>query len=867
MPTVTVASLWPLALLAALPVIWWRARNTGTTSGRRTVAAALRSLALIAIAVALTRPVLHRPSDAISVVYLFDVSRSMSTEFLDEALRWAAELERRHRPAQSRVMAFAQGVRQLEVPAQVRALASAAEIGPGSGGIRRGGTDLEDALLSALPGFAPGHARRIVLVSDGNETQGDVWRAALRLRAENARVYAVPAAPAVDSDAWIASIHIRGPTRAREDVEVETRVFSRAEVAARLELSVAGGAPVSRPVALVPGDNRFVLNARFARAGAQLITVRVSADGDQLPTNDALTQEALVAPAVHALYVEGGAGGGHLPRALEAQGIRVSVAPPQSLAGRPDPLAGKDVLILSDVRADALGPQAAQRVRRFVRDEGGGLIFAAGENTYGAEGYAEGPIERLLPVTFETKRKRQDLDLVLLLDRSASMRRGKIEVAKSAAMTALDLPDPEQRLAVIVFDAQPHDIVTLAPVGDKRVAAERIARITSSGQTNIHAALVRARDALAGSQAQVKHIVLLSDGLTSPPPGVKVPRVRYLRGDDLLVRNVPIAILGGFAPIMDELAGANVTLSTVILGEGPDVELMTALAEWGNGRTHLARSDEDVPRLFAGETRRVRGEATVEESFQARVKALSPALAGVNFARAPALKGYVESKAKRFSDVLLEVKPGMPLLVETHYGLGKTVGFLSDVKNRWAADWLGWSGYAKLWAPLVRDSARRAAGAGLSWHVRRDGGSAVVELTALERDGSFRTDLVPEVRAIAPGGATTRATLHEVAPARYRARIPVSGTSTNPWRFELLSGGGVARAEAERAGGRSLFQAYPDEDRSRPANLPLLRTLSEQTGGALAPPEAEIFRPRGDGGCAAPPCGQSARERRCSRSC
>jgi hypothetical protein len=32
-----------------------------------------------------------------------------------------------------------------------------------------------------------------------------------------------------------------------------------------------------------------------------------------------------------------------------------------------------------------------------------------------------------------------------------------------------------------------------------------------------------------------------------------------------------------------------------------------------------------------------------------------------------------------------------------------------------------------------------------------------------------------------------------------------------------------------------------------PANLPLLRTLSEQTGGSLAPDPQEIFRPRADG--------------------
>jgi uncharacterized membrane protein/uncharacterized protein YegL len=845
MATVTVAALWPLALLPALLLVWLPLRRTGSR-GRRGAAAALRSVALIAIVLALLRPVLHRASDEVSVAYLVDVSRSVSTPFVEKALEWIDALDRRHRPAQSRLVAFAGGTRQLDSIAQLRALAAAQPVAGQA--IRRDATDLEAALSSVLPGFAPGYARRIVLVTDGNPTQGEVWRAALRLRAEQVRVYAIPAASAVERDAWVERIDIPPSVRAEAPVEVEASVFSRTQAAARIELHLDGRMVASRPAALAPGINHIVLGARFPRPGTHPLTVRVSAERDQLAGNDALTEAVQVGPALQVLYVEGGTGDPkYFARALAAQGIRVSVYSPQRLAETADALAGKDVVILSDVRADAIAPDVVQRLHAFVRDTGGGLIFAAGENTYGADGYAQGPIERLLPVTFEAKRKRQDLDIVLLLDRSASMRRGKIEVAKAAAQTVLDLLEPEQRLAVIAFDAQPHDVVPLAPVGDKRDAAERIARMTSSGQTNIHAALVRAHDVLAGSQAHIKHIILLSDGLTSPPPGVTIPRVRYLSRDDLL-RNVPISILAGFVPIMDDLAGANVTLSSVILGEGPDVELMTALAEWGNGKTHLARSDEDVPRLFAGETRRVRGDSTVEETFRAQVKAWSPALDGIDFARAPALKGYVESKPRRFSDVLLEAKPGMPLLVETHYGLGKSVGFLSDVKNRWAADWVGWPGYARLWAQIVRDSARRETGAGVSWRVSRAGRNAVIELTALDRSGGYRTDLIPQVRITAPGGGTLRAALSEVAPARYRAQVSLPGTSSAPWRFDLLPGPGLTRIEAARAGSRSLFYTYPDEDRTRPADLALLGALAAQTGGAVAPQEQEIFAPRGDGG-------------------
>jgi Mg-chelatase subunit ChlD len=802
---------------------------------------------------------MHWTSEEVSVVYALDVSRSVSARFLDDALAWIAQIDGRYRPAQSRFVVFADGAKLVGSIAEVRALPLAADdaVVPGDDSIHQGATNLEEALLRALPAFAPGLARRIVLVSDGHQTEGDVWRAMLRLQAEGVRVFAVPAAVAAERDAWVEAIAVPEGVREGAPTDVEARLFSRMSGSARVELSIGERSAVARNVMLAPGENRVSLNVRFPRAGAQDVTVKVSAPGDQLARNDALTEDVFVQPRPHVLYVEGGAQGAHpLADALTAQGIRVSVATVQSLSGDPRLLSGKDAVILSDVRAESIGADAAQRLQAFVRDQGGGLVFAAGENTYGQDGFAKSDVERLLPVKFEAKRKRQDLDVVLLIDRSASMRGGKIEVAKAAALATLDLLEEEQGLGVVAFDARPHEIVPLGPVGDKRQAENLISRMTSSGQTDIYHALLHAQRSLAESRAEIKHIILLSDGLTAPPPadavgangqGSRGPRIKYLTAESPWPR-YDDDLTGGFQGIMAQLAAAKVTLSTVVMGEGPDVKFMTTLAQWGHGRTYIARSDGEVPSLFAGETRRVRGDAVVEEPFRPQVKAWSPTIAGVDFAGGPELRGYVESKPKRFSDVLLEAKKDLPLLAETHYGLGKTVVFLSDVKNRWAADWLGWPGYAKLWGQVVRDSVRRDAGDGVSWRVTREGASALLQLTALNRDGGYRSDLAPRVRVTPPSGDSSVVELRQVAPGRYTTRVPLAATSVLPWRFDLLPGADLQAADVARAGNRRLFYAYSDEYRLLPPNLPLLRALSEQTGGALTPRVDEIFRPRGDGG-------------------
>ena len=137
----------------------------------------------------------------------------------------------------------------------------------------------------------------------------------------------------------------------------------------------------------------------------------------------------------------------------------------------------------------------------------------------------------------------------------------------------------------------------------------------------------------------------------------------------------------------------------------------------------------------------------------------------------------------------------------------------------------------------------------------REGREASIELTALgDRTAASATASAPQVRVTPPGRASSVVALRQIAPGRYRAQVPLGAAGSVPWRFELLPGAGIDAAEVARAGSRALFYSYPDEDRLLPANLPLLRTLSEQTGGALAPESGGDLQSRAEtAACARPP--------------
>ncbi|MBL8535642.1 MAG: VWA domain-containing protein, partial [Betaproteobacteria bacterium] len=572
-----------------------------------------------------------------------------------------------------------------------------------------------------------------------------------------------------------------------------------------------------------------------------------------------------VRPAPRVLYVEGATERAHfLADALRAHHIEVASMGPEPFVQDPQALRGFDALILSDLLVQNIDARTAAAIEAFVRDDGGGLVFSSGDSTYGHEGYAGSAMERLLPVRFEGKRKKSEVDLVLLIDRSHSMRGRKLELAKTAALSTLDLLEPRHRLAVVAFDSKPHEVVPLAPVGTRRRAEDLIASMTAKGQTSLYPALAEARRLLANSTAQIKHVILMSDGITAQPPSTastsddgQAILAEIIKGRAEALRRDGIAVVvpdapepppapGAIEAVVAELAAAGVTVSTVVVGDKPNLALMRDIAILGHGRTQVARADAEIPGLFVKEARQLLGESMIEEPFRPTVSHSATVLDGVDFTKGPPLRGIVVARPKRFADVLLQGPKAGPLLATTHYGLGRSVAFLSDVNNRWSADWVGWDGYARLWAQVVRHVARVPSQM-LAFEVHRSGTEAVLSLRAETREGFHRNGLAPVARMTSPDGESASVPLRPVSPGTYAARRPVASGSARPYRFELLGSGGLTGEEVRRVGTRTLFHPWPDEDRTQAADIGTLQALAERTGGAVSASTAEIFRRHGDG--------------------
>lgn len=827
--SIAIEQTWPLWLLALLPLMWWASARSRVNLSRAHLITVtlLRTAALMCVIGALLRPWWTAPIKEVSVVYVLDVSRSVASGFVQSALQFAQKASQQAKPALERFVVFAKDARLVARAQDVSALAVSERAADAQGAtLYQGATDLERALDAAMAGLDPTRVKRLVLFTDGNATAGDVWRAVPALAAQKVRVFAYPAPPRAASDAWIERIEVPDGVRRDEPVSVTVRVVSQAPAPAQLRLASGNELLAARSVQLEAGANAIVVPVRLRRQGQVVLTAEVRARGDAVPDNDQLERSVWVGPRPRVLYVEREEQAAkYLRDALVREGIDVQVADPQRVAAALRGVDGYDGVILSDLVPKDLDAQGMQTLQRYVQERGGGLIFAAGETTYGETGYSGSTLEKILPVEFKSQEKRKDLALVLCIDRSYSMKGKPIALAKAGARAALDLLEEQHYFGVIAFDSQPHEAVPLQLVRAKRRAEDLIDRIQASGQTNIYPALATAWRMLEKNSAKRKHIIVLSDGDTAP---------------------------ADFDRLLKRIEDSKVTVSTVTLGKTGDPKLMARIAELGKGKSYVAEDIEQVPQLFVEDTKNVSRTALMEEPFRPVVKHKIEALRGLDFAKAPPLLGYAATKARDDAEVFLATEANAPILARWQYGLGRSVLFASDAKNRWAANWLQWDGYGKFWSQLVRDTIRRDNDEQVRFDVERVGEEARVSLALMSERGEWRNDLAPRVNVRAPDGAAPAQglALRQVAPGRYEGRLAVATAGNAPYVFELLADGQVGAAAARRAGLRQLYYPYPDELRSFPPDVALLQAIAQQTGGKLGASVAEIFDPGDDQGVA-----------------
>ncbi len=756
--TLTFAFPWAFLGFAALIVVLKRRGRTWV----------LRALAASTLILALAQPWLLVPGGHLALVV--DVSDSVGAR----GLQAARALDLGALAAGSEVvLAASEAVRSSGLPAAPPAT------------LDTGATDLARALQVAVANGAS----RLLLVSDG-VTPAE--RLLSTLPDVPVDVLVVPGV----TDLRLQELVL--PAQGAPGQVVEGVAVIRSDRATPAQLHVEVGGTALPPVALMlpEGVSAAPFDVQLGSSGSTVVRATVTVQFEQPTSNDTASGEVSIRARPPVLVI----GDPAFAQLLAVQGIDVVAGDPSHLVA---PLPYGAVVVRGSSGQFTAGQ--LELLRSFV-DGGGGLLMTGGPDSFGFGGWYRTPVEDVLPVTTDlrTEVSLPLVALVMVIDRSQSMASGrppKIELAKEGALQVVELAYQEDLLGLIAFSDGPGTrwVFELRQASErgKREMAAGILALGTSGGTVLEPAYQQALSALAGTQAAVKHVIILSDG-------------------QLYDGSAPFGQQAGaptdFGAMARSALAQGITTSTIALGEAADFARLEQIAVAGGGRYYSALDTGTLPRIFTNEALTATRALLVEEPTapSARPNPLFTFPASL-----PPVNAYIATSLKSDAQELLEGRTGEPLLATRRAGLGRTAALTTDL-NGWAGDFGAWPELPGALATLTR--WLQAVPLGWSATAQRDGADVVVTVDAVE-GGDYVNNARIEARH--DGRALD---LEQVAPGRYVGRLPWTGGTGE---VVLVSAGEVV-ARTRVSG--------PDPEYADVDGAALLASVAQRSGGRVLQP-------------------------------
>ena len=811
--------LWLLVAAVGLTLLLSRAARHHLSRGRRRVAVAIRILLLALVVSALAGLQLVLPVDRLTTVFVLDLSdsvgapgRTAAVDFVRQAIEKTPDGDR------SGIVAFGGDALVERLPSELKEMATVASVPV------RGATDIGAALRLAAALFPDETQKRIVLVSDGNDTTGRGPSEAALAAARGVQVETHLVGELAADEVIVERLRTPATARVGEEIEATVTITSTVKQPATVRLFGDGEQIGSQGVTLEAGSNSVVFRTRATEAGFHTFRALVEAGRDTFAQNDRADSNTIVKGDPRILVVAGDEEvAANLVAALQHEQQDVTTVAPEAVPGSLTGLAAYDSVVLVDAPRTRLSQQQMLAMQAFTRDLGRGLVMIGGPRSYGAGGYKKTPLEETLPVEMDVRdrQKQPDVALVVVIDKSGSMDAchcnvanrdlgvaiqgiPKVDIGKEAILRAVAALTARDEFGVVAFDEDAHWAIRTAPLGNVGDVESQISGIKADGQTNIFAGLSEAVASLEKTTATRRHIVLLTDGWSRS---------------------------GDYEALLTRMAAAGITLSTVGAGGGA-ADILRTLAERGGGRFYPAPNPASIPDIFLKETQQVSGQQIVEEAFFPIQTGSSPILKGLE-AGLPKLLGYNGTTAKAAAETVLVTGRDDPLLAQWQYGLGRSVAWTSDATGRWAKSWVAWQGFDRFFSQLVAWTFPGEETGGIEAEFVTNGDETRLRVTSVETDGTPRDFYDTAVTIVDPELGQQVVALDQVAPGVYEKDLG-----------RLEPGAYALRVLQKREGvadlGRTLglVAPTPAEYRLLGANERLLATLRAATGGrAIELPE------------------------------
>jgi uncharacterized membrane protein len=803
-----------LLLLALIPVIYLGFPRVRFRRGRDIASLILRVLIIALMVFALAGTQIVRGADKLAVVYLVDVSDSLGQQTQEAEIAYVQQSMASMRPDDQAAVIVFGGNALVERP-----MSSVRDLAPIRSTPLKGNTDLEEAIGLGLALFPADSAKRMVILSDGQQTVGDADVTARRAAATGVQISYVPFERANAPEVQLSDVNVPASVDAGQTFDLGLTITAQASTPATITVFAGGAIIHTEQVDLVQGVNHRSLSLTAGSTGFRDFRVQVNPlSNDSFYQNNQLsTFSQIVGPPRVLVVSTTDDETQYLVKALQEQGLTVDQARPDGLPDGVAALADYKSVILADVPATELSNRRMQTLQSYVRDLGGGLIVVGGPDTYGPGGYFQTPLEETLPLDTQIRDQKRlpQLTIAYVIDRSGSMSVmgpsgvENIELAKEAIIRSINFLQPTDRAGVLSFDTDGYWIAEPQPILDRVGLQNLVGTLRASGGTDILAGMQLANDAMKTEPSQRKHIILLTDGGANSQGLVEMTTDLY----------------------------KNYGVTTSVIAIGSDIPaFLNQMAVSGGGNFHPVTTVETIPAIFAQETVLASRSYIIEKQFVPALTAVSPIMAGIT--SAPPLLGYVATTAKQTAQVILRTGDTFndPVLASWQYGLGRSVAFTSDATARWASNWVSWADYARFWSQAVRWTITEGTNNNVEAQVVMEGEQAKLVVDARDADGNFLNGLNLHSSLLSPdrdaAQPSTSLTLQQVAPGRYEATF--DPTSEGAYLLTLTDDQQTIKQTA------GWVMSYSPE--YRPQGMSVLPEIAELTGGkTLADDPAAVF--------------------------
>ena len=804
-----------LLLVALLPAVWLIGRRSlaGLEPARRRLTLALRLLVVTLLVLALAEVSWRDLTERVEVIFVVDHSRSIPDDQSALALEVINKAKERMDPRQDlgKVVVFGrEGLNEATLRQEQAPLTRYASE------VDRKHSNLESGLRRALEAFEPGVRGRIVLLSDGNATQGDAEAAIAKARAAKVPVDVVPLEYGYDEEVLVEKVALTNEAKLGEPFPVRVVMQARQRTEANVHLWREGALVETRRVTLEPGTNVEQFQLTLSEPGFFRVEAVIEPIGatkaDRLFQNNTSHGFVFARGKAQVLYVHDDADpdaaeAQHLLAALRSEAIRLKVIPAIEFPLDLGELQAYDAVILDDVERSAFSANQQENIERAVADLGLGLIMIGGARSFGAGEWRGSPVERALPVEMDIKQEEVIPDGALVMIMHSCEYPDGNAMAVKVCKKAVDSLSAKDTVGVLVY-GPPAQWVVRPIKASNRVAIKQAIHNMSIGDMPDFDEIFRL--ALAGlkkTNASVKHMIIMSDGDPSAPSPALL---KECRDERITVSTICYFAHGG--------------------AQGPSVDLMKRIANMTGGKYYYLDDPNQLPRIFLKESQRVARSLIVNKTFTPQVRTRSPVLTG--FDSFPPVTGYVltEPKTPR-AEVALVSPDGAPVLAHWQYGVGKALAFTSDAKPRWASSWVAWEGFRQFWAQCVRWVSKDVQEQVFDVSTTLQGDRGQVVLDAITADGVVVEGMNVRARVSSPDPAQppTEVLLQAKGGGRYEGSFPTAKVGT--YSVSLLSLDEQGRRQHSVTTG--LVVPYSEEFRALSSDRPALVGLAEKAGGRV----------------------------------